>query len=263
MTHPVASPPEREAGSQTTPGLLSRWNIAAGNFFFRYRNTVFPVAFVLIGLLLRPRVILGHPALDRILVACGALIALSGELMRLTTIGFEYIERGGRQGKVYASRLVQGGVYSVSRNPMYVGNALIAIGMSMVCGSPAAYLVVIPTFLYIYQALVSAEEFYLRGRFGREYEAYCARVNRFLPSARSGWGGFAGMRYNWKRALRQDLSTLVGLLLSLSLLPLWRTFFLRGFDAAKAEAPWAAALALLVLLGYGILHRLKKLQRLE
>ena len=255
--------PEQESGASASRGRLNRWNIVAGNFFFRYRNTIFPISFALIVLLLRPRVILGHPALDRILVICGIVVALSGELVRLTTIGFEYIERGGKQGKVYASRLVQGGVYSLSRNPMYVGNALIAIGMSMVCGAPASYLIVIPAFLFIYQALVAAEESYLRGRFGREYDDYCARVNRYLPSLRSGLGGFSGMRYNWKQALRQDLSTLVGLLLGLSLFPLWRTFFLQGFDAAKTEALRAFGLALAVLIGYGIVYRLKKQRRLE
>ena len=115
---------------------LQRWNIAVGNFFFKYRNALFPAMFVLVVLTLRPGIMFGNPSLDRLLAACGAVVALAGQLVRLATIGFEYIERGGRDRRVYASRLVQGGVYGLTRNPMYVGNGLIAIGLTMAAGSP-------------------------------------------------------------------------------------------------------------------------------
>ena len=243
-----------------TPGGSSaaRWNIAVGNFFFHYRNAIFPTVIAVTVLLLRPKVILGNPELDRLLVFCGAGIALAGEAVRLTTIGFEYIERGGKEGKVYASKLVQGGVYALTRNPMYVGNAMIAIGVAMVTGTPGAYLVLIPLFLFIYQAIVAAEEAYLRGRFGREYEAYCAQVPRFLPSLRRVPLAFTGMRYNWKRALRQDLSTIIGLSFGLALLPFWRLLFLQGFEAAKREAPVALLQSAVILAVYVTLHRMKK-----
>ena len=236
----------------------ARWNVAVGNFFFRSRNAIFPTIIALTVLLLRPTIILGDPALDRLLTRAGAVLALAGEAVRLATIGFEYIERGGKQGKVYASKLVQGGVYALTRNPMYVGNGLIAIGVAMVTGTPGAYLVLIPLFLFIYQAIVAAEEAYLRPRFGRDYEEYCARVNRFLPSLGQAPNAFAGMRYNWKRALRQDLSTIIGLSFGLALLPFWRLMFLQGFDAAKQAAPLALLQSAVILAVYGALHRMKK-----
>ena len=46
-------------------------------------------------------------------------------------------------------------------NPMYVGNGLIAIGMTMLLGSPMGYLILIPFFLLVYQAIVSSEEAHL------------------------------------------------------------------------------------------------------
>ena len=237
---------------------LAQWNIAVGNFFFRYRNALFPSIIVVTVLFLRPRIILGNPALDQLLGLCGAAIALAGEAVRLTTIGFEYIERGGKEGKVYASKLVQGGVYALTRNPMYVGNAMIAIGIAMVTGTPGAYLVLIPLFLFIYQAIVAAEEAYLRPRFGRDYDEYCAKVPRFLPSLRRVPQAFAGMRYNWKRALRQDLSTIIGLSFGLALLPFWRLIFLQGFDAAKQAAPLALLQSAVILAVYSLLYRMKK-----
>ena len=239
---------------------MRRWNIAAGNFFFRHRNALFPVCFVLVPLIGRPTR-MGNPALDRWLTIVGMLVALLGQLMRLVTIGYEYIERGGREGKVYASHLVRGGVYALTRNPMYVGNALIAVGMTMVAGAALVYLVVLPLFLGIYQAIVAAEEGYLRGRFGTAYEQYCAAVNRWWPSWRRIPSALGGARYDWRSAVRKELSTTAGLLTGFIVLPVWRTFYLEGFAAAKANAPWALLLELMVLSLYGVLVFLKHHRR--
>lgn len=244
------------------PAAWRRANIACGNFLFRYRNTVFPVLFAAVALTVRPQMLFGRPALDRWLVLIGMLVALGGQAVRLVTIGYEYIERGGKQGQVYASRIVQGGVYGLTRNPMYVGNGLIAIGLSMAMGAPLAYLVVIPLFWFIYQAIVAAEEAYLRRQFGAEYEAYCARVPRYLPSWRGAPAAFAGMRYNWKRAVRQDLSTMTGLAIGLVLVPFWRRLWLEGWASTRPFALRTAALALAVLVWYGLMVRLKRQGRL-
>ena len=246
-----------QAAGDVVLGRLRGWNIAVGNFFFRYRNALFPVVFVLVVPFLRPTVILGSPTLDCLLTSIGAAVAVVGELVRLATIGFEYIERGGKAGKVYASQLVQGGVYSLTRNPMYLGNALIAIGLTMVAGAPLIYGVVLPFFLFVYQAIVSAEETYLRTRFSEEYDQYCARVHRFLPSWRQLPRALAGMRYDWKRAVRKELSTLTGLLIGLILLPVWRTSWLKGWAAAAAAAPGAIVAVIGVLMLFGLSVYLK------
>ena len=262
---PPASPthtgPPAAGGDPHAGGWLTRWNIAAGHFFFKYRNAVFPAVIAVTVLALRPGVILS-PTADAWLVRCGAVLALIGQAVRLGTIGFEYIERGGKEGKVYASRLVTGGIYAHTRNPMYVGNSLIAIGISMYVGAPVAYLAILPLFLFIYQAIVSAEEAYLRRRFGREYDAYCAAVPRFLPALGGIRLTLTSGRYSWKRAVRQDLSTFVALLLGLTLLPVWRTFFLDGLAAARRLLPRSLVLTALILAGYGFGIWLKKTKRL-
>lgn len=237
---------------------LAALNLAIGRWMFRYRNAVFPAIFTLVAVFLRPRVLFGHPRLDHGLIVAGALIALLGEAVRLLTIGFDYIERGGKDGKVWASKLVQGGIYAHTRNPMYLGNLLIAIGMCMVTGAPAAYLIIIPLFMYFYQTIMVAEEIFLRQTFDADYAAYCSRVPRILPSLRGIRQTFAQATYDWRRAIRKDLSTITGLLLGLACLPLWRTYFLEGFAAAKAKAPVVLALVGAVLISYFLLHRLKK-----
>ncbi|HEV8341360.1 MAG TPA: isoprenylcysteine carboxylmethyltransferase family protein [Candidatus Binatia bacterium] len=237
------------------------WNIAIGNFFFRYRNGLFPVVFLLAAIVLRPTVLLGSPFVNRFLIILGVAFAVLGELFRLMTIGWEYIHRGGKDGKVYAQRLVRRGMYGITRNPMYVANALIAIGMALATCSPVAYRFIIPFFLFVYQAIVSAEEHYLRNKFGAEYEAYCARVNRFIPLLGLIPEAFSGMRYNGRLALRHDLSTITGLAIGFIALPVWRTYFLEGLPAARTVAVRALVLSSTVGLLYALLLYLKKRKR--
>lgn len=249
-----AAPPDAQFAS----GAWRRQNIAIGNFFFKYRNAVFPAVFALMVLLMRPKIILGSFSLDRFLLNLGTLIALGGELVRLTTIGFDYIDRGGKNKQVYASRLVHGGVYALTRNPMYVGNAMIAIGMTMVAGAPLGYLLIIPFFLFVYQAIIAAEEAYLQQRFGADYAEYCAQVNRYFPSLDRIPKAFDGLRYNGKRAIKQDLSTIMGIMIGLVLLPFWRTLFIWGRRAAINGLPRTLTLSLGVGVLYAVLHDMKK-----
>lgn len=76
--------------------------------------------------------------------------------------------------------LVISGPYAVSRNPMYVGWALIQLGIGVAAGSGW----VLATLPFVGAAVhreVLSEERRLSEKFGDEYEAYCATVGRYLP----------------------------------------------------------------------------------
>ncbi|MGA2270366.1 MAG: isoprenylcysteine carboxylmethyltransferase family protein [Bryobacteraceae bacterium] len=80
----------------------------------------------------------------------------------------------------YPQRLLTEGIYSRIRHPRYVEVLLVMASLALVANNLAAYvnwIVAIPTVLVI----VRIEERELRDRFGAEYEAYCARVPRFVP----------------------------------------------------------------------------------
>lgn len=204
----------------------------------------------------------GNVIIDRILSVTGLIVALLGESVRLSTIGFEYIHRGGKDGKVYAGRLVRGGMYGVTRNPMYIGNGLIAIGMTMFFGSPLGYVILIPFFLFVYQAIIAAEEAYLKNKFGAEYDAYEAAVNRILPSLSSMREAFADMRFDWRRSIKKDLGTVAGLTIGLNLVPVWRTYFIADLAAAKAAAIRGLLIVLAITAVYLVMLKLKRSKRL-
>ena len=104
--------------------------VVIGNFLFRHRNALFPFACVL--LLLPGPPLFANPFAA---VGVGAVVATMGQLVRVATIGLRYIVRGGRGGRVYADDLVTDGMYRLCRNPMYVGNVLLVIGLAMAANS--------------------------------------------------------------------------------------------------------------------------------
>jgi protein-S-isoprenylcysteine O-methyltransferase Ste14 len=228
-----------------------------GNFLFRYRNAIGPVVFVFALLTTHPSYPLGRESLNLLFDVLGIVIALLGEALRILTIGYEYIERGGRDRQVYASRLVQGGVFAHCRNPLYVGNILLALGLALIVHSTALYLVVLPLIVYAYVAIVAAEELFLRKTFGTEFERYCRRVNRWVPDWRGWRASIAGMRFSWRRVLVKEYNTIFVVLLALAAVKLWSDYAVRG----QAVLPSARILAIGLCLwfaAYALVRTMKK-----
>ena len=237
---------------------LRRSNIEAGRFLFKFRNGIFPVLFILFLVTMTPRHLTPWKSLDRLVVALGVSMVVLGELTRLTTIGFDYIDRGGKNGRPAANRLVHGGIYAHTRNPMYLGNILIAVGFALASSSPSAYVIIIPFFLFVYQAITCAEEEFLKEKFGPDYADYCARVPRFFPLLKGLGRTLTQNRYDWRRPFKQDLSTIVWISLVLAALPIWRAYFLKGIDVAWQRLPASLATIGAILVLYAVLIYCKR-----
>lgn len=185
--------------------------ISIGNFFFRYRNFLFIFLYLLL-FLPSPQLFKAEVFGNKyyiIPIVLGLLITFSGELIRGITIGLAYIIRGGRDKKVYAEKLVTEGIFNHCRNPLYVGNILMLLGVGVLSNSLYYVGIVIPLFLFIYQAIVLAEENFLRNKFGADFDAYCSRVNRWLIRLGGIGKTMSQMRFNYKRWLLKEYNTLM------------------------------------------------------
>ena len=79
-----------------------------------------------------------------------------------------------------ASALVIAGVFRFTRNPMYLGMAILLAAWAIYLANIAA-LAVLPLFvLYMNRFQIAPEERALEARFGAEYSRYRARVRRWL-----------------------------------------------------------------------------------
>ncbi|MDQ6799265.1 MAG: isoprenylcysteine carboxylmethyltransferase family protein [Acidobacteriota bacterium] len=76
--------------------------------------------------------------------------------------------------------IVGSGIYRVTRNPIYVGFLLVALGTAVAANSVWLLLAFVVLFVLLDFGVVRAEERYLAGKFGGEYEAYRGRVRRWI-----------------------------------------------------------------------------------
>jgi protein-S-isoprenylcysteine O-methyltransferase Ste14 len=79
-----------------------------------------------------------------------------------------------------SSALVTSGVYRLTRNPMYLGMAVLLTAWSAWLGTPWALPGVVAFVAYITRFQILPEERVLAGRFGAEFATYRARVRRWI-----------------------------------------------------------------------------------
>jgi protein-S-isoprenylcysteine O-methyltransferase Ste14 len=236
--------------------------IRMGNFFFHYRIALFPALVIIPALLVSPAKFLGNSRLDLVAVIAGTVIALSGQAVRCATIGLVYIKRGGWDKRIYASNLVTEGIYGHTRNPMYLGNIMVAGGICLVYGSPWTYAVIFPLFLMIYLSITQAEEDYLVNQFGDEYVAYCRDTNRFFPKMNGLGQTLARHRFEWKYVIKKEYGTMFGLSLGLYIMILVKYYRVYA-PSPIPERPILLAVPIILLSAlYGTARWLKKSGRI-
>ena len=79
-----------------------------------------------------------------------------------------------------STALVTAGIYRVTRNPIYVGMAIIYAALAVGMDSLAALILLLPCLLIIDRFVIVREELYLQARFGPAYLAYTREVRRWL-----------------------------------------------------------------------------------
>jgi protein-S-isoprenylcysteine O-methyltransferase Ste14 len=117
----------------------------------------------------------------------GLPLACAGEALRIWASG--HIEK--------TKRLATGGPYAHSRNPLYLGSLLIALGVAVACASPWVVLAVAGYFLAFYPRVMREEAAYLSGKFADGYAAWADAVPLFWP--RPAPAGPRASRFDWAR----------------------------------------------------------------
>ncbi|MDA3951255.1 MAG: isoprenylcysteine carboxylmethyltransferase family protein [Spirochaeta sp.] len=82
------------------------------------------------------------------------------------------------------SKLVTTGVFSVSRNPLYLGGVCILVGIAPALNLPWVLVLLLPAIVACHYVLIAPEERYLAAKFGEKYLVYAATVHRWIGRAR-------------------------------------------------------------------------------
>ena len=218
-----------------------------GDFFFKYRNFVFPI---IIGVILLPvappSTVFGSEALEGVEDFVGIVMALVGLVMRGVVIGYAYIKRGGLNKQVYADKLVTEGLFSICRNPLYFGNMLIYSGIFLMHGNFLITLTGIAIFYFIYICIIATEENYLRNKFGADYETYCANTPRWIPQFSKFKEAITDMEFDFKKAILKDYSTIFNTIITLALIQQYE------YIAMEGSVSWSDEFLILAIIGASI-----------
>jgi len=109
-----------------------------------------------------------HPACPWVIA--GSVLVVAGLAVRAAASG--HIRKN--------AELATTGPYAYTRNPLYLGSSLIAVGFVVAARNIWIALATIVMFMIIYLPVIRAEETYLRSTF-TGYDEYAARVPRFFP----------------------------------------------------------------------------------
>ena len=79
-----------------------------------------------------------------------------------------------------STNLVTTGPFRFSRNPIYVGNILLLLGLGLILANAWFVPFAVLAAFAIQKFAIDREELHLLARFGAEYEVYCRRVRRWI-----------------------------------------------------------------------------------
>jgi len=134
----------------------------ASLFFSRWRVRIgYPIAAV---------VLLFAKPTPRSIVA-GAVVGLLGLWLRACAAGFLYKHE----------QLSVTGPYSYTRNPLYLGSAILAIGAGTASRSWISAIILLTYFAVFYSFVMRKEETELRAQHGKIFEEYAKAVPLFFP----------------------------------------------------------------------------------
>jgi protein-S-isoprenylcysteine O-methyltransferase Ste14 len=143
-------------------------------------------------------------------IIIGFVIALLGEFFRLWGVSYAGSETR-TTNSVGGTFLVVSGAFAYLRNPLYLGNMLMYFGIGIMSMALFPYLQIFALlfFFWQYTVIINEEEEFLRSKYGKSYEDYCASVPKLIPSFRSYKNpGLEQPEYQLQKGLRSERRTL-------------------------------------------------------
>ena len=148
-------------------------------------------------------------------ISCGAILGAIGLLIRARSAGYLHKQQ----------ILTMTGPYAYTRNPLYLGSAILALGIAVAANSWIATAILLGYFAIVYSVVMHREEKELRQHHGAAFDEYARTVPLFLPrlsgaklpTASSGAFSFSQYKKN------QEYRAMIGFLLVLIVfIVIWR-----------------------------------------
>ncbi len=230
-----------------------------GNRFFRWRSYLplfMGVLFVAALLSYRHPEAAPHPG--RLWQMGCLVISMAGLAIRFYTVGFAPRGTSGRNtlGQV-AEALNTSGMYSLVRNPLYLGNFIIWLGLSLFIKVWWCTLIVILCFTIFYERIIFAEEKFLKEKFGEIFLDWAAQTPAIIP--RLGNWRPPELTFSWKSALAREYASFFAAIASFTALAVIRDSLHNG--GLVFDKTWLKIFICGLIL-YSVIRTLKKKTRI-
>jgi protein-S-isoprenylcysteine O-methyltransferase Ste14 len=180
--------------------------MTAADFFARWR--------VRLGYILAVVVLLvARPTFHSILL--GGTVGFLGLIVRAYAAGYLHKQEV----------LTVTGPYARTRNPLYFGSSLLALGAAIAMHSWIAAALLLLYFALVYSFVMRREENELRAKHGAAFDSYAAAVPLFFPSLSAPHHlAFSDARFSWSQYKKnhEHQAALGFLFLLLLLVVIWR-----------------------------------------
>jgi protein-S-isoprenylcysteine O-methyltransferase Ste14 len=165
-----------------------------GKFLFKYRSFI-PIPYFLFLLIVIEFNLLNF--------FVGSFIILFGLSIRFFSQGFAGDWMRGNE--ITADYILDKGLYSIIRHPLYAGNFFVGFGFTLLSGFYPVFLLPIYSFVFFvyYYLIVREEEKYLNKKFGEKFLSYREKTPAVFPAFKR-WN--EGM-FSIQHALKLEIST--------------------------------------------------------
>ncbi len=189
-----------------------------GTWLFKYRG-ILPLIIFVIGAALflknesSPENWILKEELEHILYELSCLIvSFIGFFIRVYTVGYSRPNTSGRNTEhQVADVLNTTGIYSMVRNPLYVGNFFMWLGIAMLTGNFWFIIAFILFYFLYYERIIFTEEEFLKNKFGETYLNWAKETPVIVPK----FSSFVktGYNFNWRKVLRQEKNGFAALMI--------------------------------------------------
>ena len=179
-------------------------------------------------------------ARENVLVVLGTFLILMGQLFRVAARGYK------SEHSLNGKALIEDGPYSLVRNPMYLGILSIGVGIIFLLFHLWVLSVFLVIFIMRYILLIFTEEKKLIVAFPKDYQDYCRKVPRLIPSLsavmKTEVSVYLPLKLGW---IKKEIGSMAAVLLGAILLKSAIVIYSNGM---KAYLPQVLAMLLAMIL---------------
>jgi protein-S-isoprenylcysteine O-methyltransferase Ste14 len=185
-----------------------------GDFLFKHRSYL-PLVLLVVGLGVKiyQEKFVAESILSEVLESISYTVGLMGLGIRIFTVGYTPKNTSGRNTKEgqIADTLNTTGMYSIIRNPLYLGNYLMWVSVVMFTGNIGFVLLFSLVFWIYDERIVYAKESFLREKFGKTYLDWASHTPAFIPKHVSYVK--PNIKFSWKKVAKKEKNGLFALFL--------------------------------------------------